>query len=328
MAISDKFDSMLPAQQADLFRIAEMAAKSALVPREFQGKPADCLVAIMMGAEVGLKPMQALQSICVINGRPSLWGSGARALIMASGLLESLYESPPDEVEKTKTAHCEIVRKGHAEPFVGQFSMDDARRAGLAGKDNYVKYGRTMLAWRAFHDAARKAFPDIYKGLAAAEELQDTEPFSNGAATVTLKLDAPRDAVPAPETGQGETGVLAGATPGAGPTRRRKTQQEAAPTTAGANENTPSAPPAAAVTPEPRPEPPVVESKATAEQRRALMKAARDLMGVDEAGRWIAGRLKAFGVATGADLTNVQFAKLDLELEEFRQSSKPQPEDF
>jgi hypothetical protein len=46
------------------------------------------MVAILHGLEVGLTPMNALQSIAVINGRPTIWGDGAVGLIRASGLLE------------------------------------------------------------------------------------------------------------------------------------------------------------------------------------------------------------------------------------------------
>ena len=63
-----------------------MMAKSELVPKAFRNKPEDVLVAIQLGTEIGFAPMQALQSIAVINGRPSVWGDGFLALIMASPL--------------------------------------------------------------------------------------------------------------------------------------------------------------------------------------------------------------------------------------------------
>ena len=64
----------------DAFRFAKMVANSDFAPKEFRGKPEACLLAIQKGAEVGLTPLEALQSIAVINGRPTIWGDAALAL--------------------------------------------------------------------------------------------------------------------------------------------------------------------------------------------------------------------------------------------------------
>ena len=195
MGIADKFDALVPTSMNDLIALADRVSKSTIIPVAYRGKPADCLVAMSLGLEVGLKPMAALQSICVINGNPGIFGTAARALVMATGQLQSIMETDPTDVEKTGRARCEIIRKGYSEPFVGEWSLEKVRKAGLAGKDNHQKYPSTMLAWRAFHDAARKAFPDVYKGLAVAEELQELSPSVWGRkeddTTVTLSLDAP-----------------------------------------------------------------------------------------------------------------------------------------
>ena len=194
MGIADRYDALVPTSMDQLINLADRISKSTLIPREYQGKPADCLLAMSMGLEIGLKPIQALQSIAVINNRTCLWGTAARALVMADPRLESLFETEPAVVDKTGVARCEIMRKGHADAFVGEFSLDNARKAQLTGKDNYSKYPGQMLTWRAFHMAARKAFPDIYKGLSAAEEMQEmvtTVTPGDNAGTVTLALDGP-----------------------------------------------------------------------------------------------------------------------------------------
>jgi hypothetical protein len=45
---------------------------------------------IMHGASVGLGPIAAVQSIAIINGKPSIWGDGALSVIEHSGLLEDM----------------------------------------------------------------------------------------------------------------------------------------------------------------------------------------------------------------------------------------------
>jgi hypothetical protein len=64
-----------------LGQFAAMAARSSMVPQAYRGKPEDIMLAVQMGSEVGLAPMQALQNIAVINGRPSIYGDAALALV-------------------------------------------------------------------------------------------------------------------------------------------------------------------------------------------------------------------------------------------------------
>lgn len=63
-------------------------AESDMVPKDFKGKPGNCLIAMQWGAELGLKPLQSLQNLAVINGRPALWGDAVIALVLASPVCE------------------------------------------------------------------------------------------------------------------------------------------------------------------------------------------------------------------------------------------------
>jgi len=157
----------------DAFRFAKMVAASDFAPKDFKGKPESCLLAIQHGSEVGLSPMQSLQSIAVINGRPSIWGDAALALVMASPVCFYVREVVEGEGDKM-FATCTAKRRGFPEPTVGVFSMADAKRAGLAGKAGpWTQYPKRMLQLRARGFALRDAFPDVLKGLVTAEEAQD-----------------------------------------------------------------------------------------------------------------------------------------------------------
>ena len=63
-----------PANIDEAMRLAETLARSSMVPKNYQGKPEDILVATIWGKEIGLATMQALQNISVINGKPSVYG--------------------------------------------------------------------------------------------------------------------------------------------------------------------------------------------------------------------------------------------------------------
>jgi len=157
----------------DAFRFAKMVSGSEFAPKDFKGKPESCMLAIQHGSEVGLSPMQSLQSIAVINGRPTIWGDAALALVQSSPVCEYVKEYTEGQGDNL-TAVCEAKRRGYPAPTVSRFSMADAKRAGLAGKTGpWSQYPERMLALRARGFALRNAFADALRGLITAEEAQD-----------------------------------------------------------------------------------------------------------------------------------------------------------
>jgi len=160
--------SLTPQNIDEALRWCECMSKSSILPREYQGSPGNILVAVTWGAELGLPPLQAMQSIAVINGRPSLWGDAVIALVRASGLAESIVEDVAADA-----ATCTVKRRG--EPATSRtFTMADAKRAGLAGKSGpWSQYPTRMLQMRARAWALRDVFPDVLRGVQVAEEVQD-----------------------------------------------------------------------------------------------------------------------------------------------------------
>lgn len=160
---------MDPQSLDEAMRLADMLATSNLVPKNYQNKPSDILVACSWGSEIGLKPLQALQNIAVINNVPAVWGDAVVALVRGSGLCEYINQ---DWDEATKTATCTVKRKGEPEQ-VRTFSYEDANIAGHLNKDTYKKNLRRMLSIRARAFALRDVFADVLKGLKVAEEVMD-----------------------------------------------------------------------------------------------------------------------------------------------------------
>jgi hypothetical protein len=168
------------------WRLAQMMAKSDLVPKAFRGKPEDVLVAIQLGTEIGFAPMQALQSIAVINGKPSVYGDGFLALIMASPLYRDhaeYYEIDAGRVERltaddlkqdSTAAVCTFWRKGKPEPVTRRFTIGQAKKAQLFGKEGpWQLYPDRMLLMKARSWAGRDCFPDLLRGIRTAEEALD-----------------------------------------------------------------------------------------------------------------------------------------------------------
>lgn len=185
-----------PSTFAELDRFAQVAAKSKMVPTAYQNKPEDIMLAIQMGSELGLAPMQSLQGIAVINSRPSVWGDALIGLCRSSAACEDIAEKIEGDGDN-RTAYCVAKRKG-ASPVTGRFSVADAKRANLWGKQGpWAQYPDRMLQMRARAFALRDAFPDVLKGLHVAEEVRDIPAKADEFAGPTL--DATAEIVPEPQ---------------------------------------------------------------------------------------------------------------------------------
>lgn len=153
-------------------RIAHTLAHSTLVPDAYLGRPNDCFVAINMGAELGMEPFQAIQSIAVIDGKPCLYGDGLIGVVRASPKCKWIQESVSED---GLSATCITQRDGDPEPISATYTMDNAIQAGINNKPNWKKHPQRMLQMRARAYCLRDAYPDLLKGLGVAEERMDHE---------------------------------------------------------------------------------------------------------------------------------------------------------
>lgn len=158
----------------EAMQVAELFAKSDLVPKDYKGRAGNIVVAWQKGYEVGLMPQQSLETIAVINGRASIWGDGLIALIKNSPKEEWTKEYIKGEGDKA-IAYCETKRKGQANVVKASFSVAQAKTAGLWGNNTWKKYPMRMLQMRARGFCFRDAYPDVLNGLQLAEEQLDAE---------------------------------------------------------------------------------------------------------------------------------------------------------
>ena len=160
---------MNPASVKEGMELAAWIAKSDLAPRDYKDKPQNVLIAMQMGLEVGLSPMQSIQNIAVINGRPSIWGDSMLALCQNHRDFESI-----DENQSTNEKGVCIVKRRGMEPQRREFTVEDAKKAGLWGKQGPWQTAPTrMLKLRARAFALRDTFADALRGLQSAEEQRD-----------------------------------------------------------------------------------------------------------------------------------------------------------
>ena len=221
-----------PADIDGAWRLCQALAKSSLLPASFTEKAgrgsaaaiqfsmdervANVFLAVQMGAEVGLTAMQSIQSIAVINNRPSLWGDGLIGVVRASGICELIEETIKGDGDQ-QVARCETRRSDTGETIIRTFSVEDAKAAGLwpetkknhktgeeylSGKGPWQNYPKRMLAMRARSWCLRDAYADVLKGLYSADELTDMgtlEAQADGTYTTT-PAERPRRQQSQPET--------------------------------------------------------------------------------------------------------------------------------
>ena len=163
-----------PRTMSEAMEYAKMISNSAICPKNMRGKPGDVLVAIQLGFEVGLSPLQALQSIAIINDKPVIWGDAALALVQSCKAYEYHKEgSTHDDTGVLVACYCTVKRKG-CDEYTYTFTVEMAKKANLWTKPGvWQQYPARMLQMRARAFALRDQFSDAMKGLAVREEVED-----------------------------------------------------------------------------------------------------------------------------------------------------------
>lgn len=180
---------------AALQSYAEILFKGGLAPKGV-GRPEAVAAIIEVGRDVGLPATQALANIQIVNGRPSIYGDAALALVRASGLLEDIEETFEGEGEDT-AAVCRLKRVGAKREVTVRFRVKDAKRANLWDKKGpWTEYPKRMLTFRARGWALRDEFGDVLSGLIFTEEAEDIP--AAGPRTVVAEVVEPK------AVGQGE----------------------------------------------------------------------------------------------------------------------------
>lgn len=202
--------AIVPQTFEETFRVAKAVYLGGLAPAALIGKLegdaaiSAVTVAIMSGAELGLKPMVALRSFTVINGKPALYGDGLINVVRQSGKVAYL-RTGCDVRDGQMVGWCEAKRNDTEEDKRVEFSQEDAIRAGLWQTEAIVtkwnkwdkkneqkpndspwwRFPQRMLAWRAAGYCLRELFGDVLGGIrdefeareiADAEEMRDITP--------------------------------------------------------------------------------------------------------------------------------------------------------
>jgi hypothetical protein len=143
---------------------SRLLAASSLVPDHLRNKPENVYLILLLGESLGLHPAQALTSIAVIKGKPTMSAELMRAVVMREGHRFRIDESTPT------VARVTVARKEWPEDSsTFEFTVEDAKRAGLGG-DTYSKFPTAMLLARVTTQACRAMFADVISGISYTPE--------------------------------------------------------------------------------------------------------------------------------------------------------------
>ncbi|MET9313806.1 hypothetical protein ABZX12_18495 [Kribbella sp. NPDC003505] len=153
----------------DVGYLAESVAPTTFVPEGLRNNIAGTAAAILYGREIGLPPMTTLQTTHVIKGRVGISAEMQRALVLSAG-----HEI---EYREVNAGRCVIAgrRSGSTNWTEVAYSIDDAKTAGLLNNSNYRNNPTDMLIARASTRLCRMLFPDVIRGMASAEELEELD---------------------------------------------------------------------------------------------------------------------------------------------------------
>lgn len=172
---------------ADLAQFSKMIFDSGMAPKGFK-TPQSVAVAVQKGLEHGLLPLQALQSVYVVNSMPAWTGKAALGLVLSSGLMvPGSYRSWIEGEGDKMVAWCESRRVGGALVRTS-FSVDDAKVAKLwnkRGRDQadtpWITFPKRMLSWKVISHHLNDVYPDVLGGMPIAEDVIDipSKEYSN-----------------------------------------------------------------------------------------------------------------------------------------------------
>ena len=171
-------------------KLATVLCNTQMVPQTFRGKPDDGAAAILYGAELGLKPQQALQQVFVIHGQPAIYARTMVALLKGKGYKFKTVESSDESVTVRGVAPS-------GEQESSTWTIDRAKKAGYTSNKRYQTDPQAMLYAKAASEVSRRLAPNVLLGIKYAAEDLELEPVNMSASRQDVAAQALAAPVPA-----------------------------------------------------------------------------------------------------------------------------------
>ena len=183
-----------PASFVQLQRVANAFSQSTLVPQNYQGKLADCMIAVEMATRMNISPVFVMQNLYVVKGKPTWAGQACMAMINACGKfrdVKHIYTGKKGTDERG--CYVTAVRISDGETVDGtEVTISMAKNEGWTSNSKWRNMPELMLGYRAASFFARMYCPEALMGLQTSEEVEDVSERNRPTAadlTAALKGD-------------------------------------------------------------------------------------------------------------------------------------------
>lgn len=173
-----------------LVRQADILATSKIIPRAYQNRSTDVIAAGLAGFAFGWDVMTSLRNYHVIEGTASMRPEAMLGLVRRCGhsvMLEVVDARINNE--NCRLARAVGVRRDNGDKHTAEFTTLDAKKAGLAHKNNWKQYEDSMLTWRAVSALCRVLFPDVVLGAGYVPEELGVPVNESGDVVETIVFD-------------------------------------------------------------------------------------------------------------------------------------------
>lgn len=155
-----------PEEWGTIYNMAKALLPTGFLPNTIK-TPEQATAIMLKGRELNVPPMQALSSIVIVQGKPTVSAELMLALVQRDHGISAMW------VEESTNDYCTVgYRSGNGKKFY-TFSMDDAKRANLTKNQTWTNYPAAMCRARAISAVARMAFPGSIAGMYVPGEIGD-----------------------------------------------------------------------------------------------------------------------------------------------------------
>lgn len=159
-----------------LYNLCVVAANTDMVPDKLKGKPAACFSAAMRGMPLGFDFITCIQRAYTYGLIPTFPVEMLLGVLRRRNDLCTHIKRGWGGEFGTDSFHAFIeTRRGKGEIVRDEYSIAEAKQAGLIGKDNWKKDPKAMCMWRAVGRHLRMEWSDLMNGLQPQEEFQAIE---------------------------------------------------------------------------------------------------------------------------------------------------------
>jgi hypothetical protein len=157
------------------WNFADTLSKSQIVPDTFKGNTASCLIALDMANRMRRNPLEVMQALYIVHGKPSFSSSFLISLINSCGYYEPLRFRFEGEGDKHSCTAWTVDRRTGESIEGPTISIQMAKDEGWYGKagSKWKTMPDVMLRYRAASFFSRAYCPDLTGGFHSVEEARD-----------------------------------------------------------------------------------------------------------------------------------------------------------